>query len=245
MAASLKLDHRRGNSKRAGDSVDRLAWIQAFSRPIAKKAEEDPLQGKTVFIVDDDEEMAQSLSSLLCSLGYGVEVFTQASSFLERAQTGLSGCVLLDVRLPEVSGLEIQRRLSEAKQAIPIIFLTAHGDIQMAVAAMKAGAIEFLPKPFREQQLVDAVAEAMAWSQRADEDGRNRNDYEASILLLSKKEREILGDLSSGLQVKEIATKHSLSASTVRVHRRNIKSKIPSRNLSELIILYNKYEIRP
>jgi FixJ family two-component response regulator len=212
---------------------------------IALKTGKDPLEGKTVFIVDDDEEMGQSLASLLCSLGYRVEVFTAALSFLERAQTGISGCVLLDVRLPLVSGLEIQRRLSEAKQTIPAIFLTAHGDIQMAVAAMKAGAIEFLPKPFREQQLVDAVAEAMAWSERADEDDRNRNDYQASILLLSQKEREVLGDLSSGLQVKEIATKRKLSPSTVRVHRRNIKSKIQSKNLGELIMLHNRYEYRP
>jgi len=203
------------------------------------------LEGKTVFIVDDDEEMGQSLASLLGSLGYRVEVFRAALSFLERAQTGISGCVLLDVRLPVVSGLEIQRRLSEAKQTIPVIFLTAHGDIQMAVAAMKAGAIEFLPKPFREQQLVDAVAEAMAWSERADEDDRNRNDYQASILLLSKKEREVLDDLSLGLQVKEIATKRRLSPSTVRVHRRNIKSKIRSKNLGELIMLYNRYGDRP
>jgi FixJ family two-component response regulator len=216
-----------------------------FPQPIALKTGKDPLEGKTVFIVDDDEEMGQSLSSLLCSLGYRVEVFTTAQSFLDRAQAGISGCVLLDVRLPIVSGLEIQRRLSEAKQTIPAVFLTAHGDIQMAVAAMKAGAIEFLPKPFREQQLVDAVAEAMACSERADEDERNRNDYQASILLLSKKEREILDDLSSGLQVKEIATKRGLSSSTVRVHRRNIKSKIRSKNLSELVMLYNKYECRP
>jgi FixJ family two-component response regulator len=205
---------------------------------------EDRLKGKIVFIVDDDEEMGQSLSSLLCSLGYRVEVFTAALSFLERARSGISGCVLLDVRLPLVSGLEIQRRLSEAQQTIPTIFLTAHGDIQMAVAAMKAGAIEFLPKPFREQQLVDAVAEAMAWSERAEEDDRNRNDYQASMMLLSQKEREVLDDLSSGLEVKEIATKRNLSPSTVRVHRRNIKSKIGSKNLAELLILHNRYELR-
>ncbi len=189
---------------------------------IAAKTGEGFVEKKTVFIVDDDEEMGQSLSSLLCSLGYCVEVFTEALVFLDRARTPISGCVLLDVRLPVVSGLEIQRRLREAHQNIPAIFLTAHGDIQMAVAAMKAGAIEFLSKPFREQQLVDAVAEAMMLSDRAEEDGRSRYDYETAMLLLSQKEREVLEDLSSGLQVKEIATKHSLSPSTVRVHRRNI-----------------------
>lgn len=195
-----------------------------------------------MFIVDDDEEMGQSLSSLLKSLGYRVEVYTDALSFLDRAKAGIAGCVMLDVRLPVVSGLEIQRRLSEAQQTIPTIFLTAHGDIQMAVAAMKAGAIEFLPKPFREQQLLDAVAEAMAWSERAAEDERCRHDYHASISLLSQKEREVLDDLSSGLQVKEIAAKRSLSPSTVRVHRRNIKAKIQTNHLGKLIMLHNRYE---
>jgi FixJ family two-component response regulator len=202
---------------------------------------EDRLEGRTVFIVDDDEQMGQSLASLLGSLGYQVEVFSTALSFLKRVQMGISGCVLLDVRLPAVSGLEIQRRLSEAKHAIPVIFLTAHGDIQMAVTAMKAGAIEFLPKPFREQQLVDAVAEAMACSERAEEDARNREEYLASIQSLSPKEREILDDLSAGLQVKEIATKHKLSASTVRVHRRNMKSKIQSKSLGTITMLHRKY----
>lgn len=203
------------------------------------------MEGKTVFIVDDDEGIGQSLASLLRSLGYRVEVFTAALNFLERAQAGISGCVLLDVRLPLVSGLEVQRRLGEAQQTIPIIFLTAHGDIQMAVAAMKAGAVEFLPKPFREQQLIDAVAEAMAWSERAEADDRIRNDYQKSIMLLSQKEREVLDDLSLGLQVKEIASKRKLSPSTVRVHRRNIKSKIQEHNLTKLINLHNKYGYRP
>ncbi len=200
---------------------------------------------RSVFIVDDDEEMGQSLASLLKSLGYRVEVYTEALTFLDRAHAGIAGCVMLDVRLPVVSGLEIQRRLSEAQQTIPTIFLTAHGDIQMAVAAMKAGAIEFLPKPFREQQLIDAVAEAMAWSKRAEEDERCRHDYQMSIALLSKKEREVLDDLSSGLQVKEIAAKRGLSPSTVRVHRRNITTKIQAKHLGKLIMLHNRYERRP
>jgi FixJ family two-component response regulator len=199
------------------------------------------MEGKTVFIVDDDEGMGQSLASLMRSLGYRVEVFTSALNFLERAQAGISGCVLLDVRLPLVSGLEIQRRLSEGQHTIPIIFLTAHGDIQMAVAAMKAGAVEFLPKPFREQQLIDAVAEAIARSEQAEEDDRIRNDYQTSILLLSQKEREVFDDFSSGLQVKEIASKRNLSPSTVRVHRRNIKAKIQDHNLSKFMGLHNKY----
>lgn len=200
---------------------------------------------RTVFIVDDDEEMGQSLASLLKSLGYRVEVYTEALSFLDRAQAGIAGCVMLDVRLPVVSGLEIQRRLIEAQHTIPTIFLTAHGDIEMAVAAMKAGAIEFLPKPFREQQLIDAVAEAMAWWERAEEDERCRHDYQANISLLSQKEREVLDDLSSGLQVKEIAAKRRLSPSTVRVHRRNITTKIQAKHLGKLIMLHNRYERRP
>ena len=216
-----------------------------YDEAITLRTGEVSVEGKTVFIVDDDEDIGQSIGSLLRSLGYQVEVFTAPMSFLERAQAGASGCVLLDVRLPVVSGLEIQRRLREAKRTIPIIFLTAHGDIEMAVAAMKAGAAEFLPKPFREQQLIDAVADAMARSEQTEEADRIRNDYKASLLLLSPKEREVLDDLSAGLQVKEVATNRNLSPSTVRVHRRNIRSKIQGKNLGAFIMLHNTYRHQP
>lgn len=201
----------------------------------------EPAGGRTVFIVDDDVDMIHSLESLLRSLGYLVEAYATAQSFLDRVEAGISGCVLLDVRLPAISGLEVQRRLSEAHRAIPIIFLTGHGDIQMAVSAMKAGAVEFLPKPFREQQLIEAVAEAMDRFERDEEDVRARNAYQLDITYLSPKERAILDDLSSGFQIKEIATRHTLSASTIRVHRRNIKSKIKIETLSQFLILHNKY----
>lgn len=200
-----------------------------------------PTGGKTVFIVDDDVDMIHSLESLLRSLGYRVEAYTSAQSFLNRVESGISGCVLLDVRLPAVSGLEIQRRLSEAHKAIPIIFLTGHGDIQMAVSAMKAGAVEFLSKPFREQQLIEAVAEAMERFERDEDDVRARNAYQQDIVCLSPKERAILDDLSFGFQIKEIAGRHTLSASTIRVHRRNIKSKIKTETLNKFLTLHNKY----
>lgn len=201
----------------------------------------EPAGGDTVFIVDDDADMSQSLASLLRSLGYRVEVFTTAQGFLDRMTARLSGCVLLDVRLPTISGLEIQRRLAEAKQQIPIIFLTGHGDIQMAVAAMKAGAIEFLSKPFRDQQLIDAVAEAMARARWAEEEHHIRAAYLREIALLSPKERDVLDDLASGLQIKEIATKRGLSTSTIRIHRRNIRLKTNAANLNRLMMLHNKY----
>lgn len=204
-----------------------------------------PAGGQAVFIVDDDIDMCQSLESLLRSLGYRVEAYSSAQSFLDRAAAGISGCLLLDVRLPAISGLEIQRRLEEAQQTIPIVFLTAHGDIQMAVSAMKAGAIEFLPKPFREQQLIDAVADAMRRSAEAEEDDRIRIGYLQEIALLSPKEREILDDLSTGLQISEIAIKRSLSTSTIRVHRRNMRSKIRTRNFNRFLILHNRYRTNP
>lgn len=207
----------------------------------ADKKLSEPAGGKTVYIVDDDVDMVHSLASLLRSLGYLVEAYVTAQTFLDRVEAGVSGCVLLDVRLPAVSGLEIQRRLSEARHKIPIIFLTGHGDIQMAVSAMKAGAVEFLPKPFREQQLIEAVAEAMERFERDEEDVRARNAYQQDIVSLSPKERAILDDLSSGLLIKEIAARHALSASTIRVHRRNIKSKVKTDNLGKFLILHSKY----
>lgn len=203
---------------------------------------EEVAGSRTVFIVDDDADMRQSLESLLRSLGYRVEAYTTAQAFLDRVEAGISGCLVLDVRLPGISGLEIQRRLAEALEPIPIIFLTGHGDIQMAVSAMKAGAVEFLPKPFREQQLIDAVAEALAQSARAEEERCIRAAYLKEIALLSPKEREILDDLSSGLQVKEIASKRKLSASTIRVHRRSIKLKIRTTNITKILSLHNKYK---
>lgn len=202
-----------------------------------------PAGNHTVFIVDDDDDMRRSLESLLRSLGYTVEAFATAQTFLDRAQGQITGCLLLDVRLPGMSGLEIQRRLAEAQQKIPIVFLTAHGDIQMAVAAMKAGAVEFLSKPFREQQLIDAVAEAIEQSQQVERNCRIRNAYLQSVVLLSPKEREVLDDLSSGLQIKEVAAKRELSVSTIRVHRRNIKSKIKDSSFGELLILHRMYGI--
>lgn len=200
-----------------------------------------PDEGDCVFIVDDDAQMSQSLASLLRSLSYQVEVFNTAQGFLDRIAAGLSGCLLLDVRLPGISGLEIQRRLAEAQQSIPIIFLTGHGDIQMAVSAMKGGAIEFLSKPFREQQLIDSVAEAMAQARLAEDVRLIRSSYLREVALLSAKEREVLDDLSSGLQIKEIATKRGVSTSTVRVHRRNIKLKVKAVNLSKFVLLHSKY----
>jgi FixJ family two-component response regulator len=202
---------------------------------------EEVAGSSTVFIVDDDADMRQSLESLLRSLGYRVEAYTTAQAFLDRVEAGISGCLVLDVRLPGVSGLEIQRRLAEALEPIPIIFLTGHGDIQMAVSAMKAGAVEFLPKPFREQQLIDAVAEALAQSERAEEERCIRAAYLKEIALLSPKEREILDDLSSGLQVKEIASKRKLSTSTIRVHRRSIKLKIRTTSITKILSLHDKY----
>ena len=195
----------------------------------------------TVYIVDDDVDMRQSLQSLLRSLRYRVETFATAQSFLDRAELGLSGCLLLDVRLPAISGLEIQRRLADAKNQIPIVFLTGHGDIQMAVSAMKAGAVEFLPKPFREQQLIDAVAEAMARSERATEEDGNLKIYRELLGKLSPKERDILDDMAAGLQIKEVASKQSLSSSTVRVHKRNIKFKLQQYKMSKFLILHEKY----
>ena len=207
----------------------------------AAKTSSELAGADTVFIVDDDEDMVRSLESLLRSLGYRVEAFTSAQGFLDRVAGRVFGCLLLDVRLPGVSGLEIQRRLAEARNAIPIIFLTGHGDIEMAVAAMKAGAIEFLPKPFREQQLIDAVGNALERAARAREDDRLRSAYLDELNGLSFKERQILDDLSAGLQIKEIASARALSASTVRVHRRNIKTKIKSFRFSTFALLHNKY----
>lgn len=211
------------------------------SNEVAGMSMIDPSQPRGVFVVDDDHDVCQSLSSLLRSLGYHVECFTEAPSFLQRASARLSGCVLLDIRMPLMSGLEVQRRLNELHQAIPIIFLTGHGDIQMAVSAMKAGAMEFLSKPFREQHLIDVVSSAMAIAERVEHEYQARQDYVALASLLSRKELEILDDLAVGLLVKEIAFNRMISQSTVRVHKRNIMAKVGTQPFRSFLASHCKY----
>lgn len=189
-----------------------------------------------VFVVDDDASMRQALESLLQSIGLRVEAFGSAADFLRNphAENG-AACIVLDVRLPGVSGLDFQAELAKADLQIPIIFITGYGDIPMTVRAMKAGAVEFLTKPFRDQDLLDAVQIAL-------ERDRERRSREVSVSKLrtlfdglTPREQEVIGLVTSGLMNKQIASELGVSEITAKVHRGNIMRKMGARSLPELV----------
>ena len=188
-----------------------------------------------VFVVDDDVSVRESLRDLLESVGLRVQVFESADAFLTSRLPDVASCLVLDVRLPGRSGLEFQAELTKAGISLPIIFITGHGDIPMSVRAMKSGAVEFLTKPFRDQDLLEAVRAAI-------ERDRARREQESSIAALktrfgslTAREKEVIGYVSAGFLNKQIAAEMSISEVTVKVHRRNIMQKMNARSLAELV----------
>jgi RNA polymerase sigma factor (sigma-70 family) len=188
-----------------------------------------------VFVVDDDPSVRRAIKLLLESIGLEVELFGSAQEFLPSGPTKGPSCLILDVRLPGVSGLDFQRQLAEANINIPIIFISAHGDVPMTVRAMKAGAVEFLTKPFRDQDLLDAVQSAL-------ERDRARRQREAGIATLrerfeslSAREREVVAMVVSGMLNKQIAAKIGITENTVKVHRSRAMEKMQARSLADLV----------
>jgi len=196
-----------------------------------------------VFVVDDDPSVRRAMKRLIGSVGLQVEVFGSAPEFLAARRSDVPSCLVLDIRLPGISGLDFQRKLAEANIHIPIIFVTAHGDIPMTVRAMKAGAIEFLTKPFRDQDLLDAIHVAL-------ERDRTRRQQEAEIATLRERlesltprEREVLPLVVSGLLNKQIAGEIGTSETTVKVHRSQLMHKMGASSLAELVRLAERIGI--
>lgn len=200
--------------------------------------ETEKIASSTIFVVEDDESMRQSLSSILRSVGYKVELFESGYAFMSRAKQGLNGCIILDVRLPGPSGLEIQRRLVEAGVSAPVIFITGHGDISMAVEAMKANAVEFLTKPFRAQSLLDAISEALDRDRKTRIQSEKYNTEIQRLESLTNREFSVLENLLSGKLNKQIAYELKISEGTVKVYRRSIMKKLCVENI---IQMYNSY----
>ena len=197
-----------------------------------------------VFVVDDDPLVRDAVSNLLRSVDLQTRAFGSASEFLREKRPTLPSCLVLDVRLPGASGLDFQAELSKLDIRIPIIFMTAHGDIPMSVRAMKAGAVEFLTKPFREQDMLDAVKLALERDQGRIEAERASSELKSSFETLTPREREIMALVASGLMNKQVAGKMGLSEITVKVHRGRIMQKMGAKTLADLVRMAEALGIR-
>jgi FixJ family two-component response regulator len=188
-----------------------------------------------VFVVEDDASMRRALNNLFQSVGLEVELFGSASEMLQSKLPDVASCLVLDIRLPGLSGLDFQTELAKANIHIPIIFMTGHGDIPMTVRAMKGGAVDFLTKPFRDQDMLDAVVAAIERDRRRREADKILSDLQTRFETLTPREREVLAFVSSGLMNKQIAAQLGLAEITVKIHRGHIMKKMGAKSLADLV----------
>jgi FixJ family two-component response regulator len=188
-----------------------------------------------VFVVDDDAPLRESLKNLIRSVGLRVEAFASAQEFLRSPRPDVPGCLVLDVRLPGLSGLDLQQRMAEGDRNMPIIFITGHGDIPMTVQAMKAGAVAFLPKPFRDQDLLDAIQQALERDRKAREQRAKIEELRRRYHSLTPRERDVMPLVVAGLLNKQIAGELGTSEASVKVHRQHVMEKMGAGSLAALV----------
>jgi len=210
------------------------------------KSSHEPASAKesTVFVIDDDVAMRATLSSLFRSVGLRVELFGSAHEFAQIKMPDVASCLVLDIRLPGVSGLDFQAELAEADIRIPIIFMTGHGDIPMSVKAMKAGAIDFLTKPFRDQDILDAAVRALERDQKRRDSEKAVSELRILFDSLTSREREVMTHVADGLMNKQIAAKLGITEITVKVHRGHLMRKMKARSLIDLLGMADLLGIR-
>src|SRR5580692_10713784 len=199
----------------------------------------------TVFIIDDDRSMRQAVQDLVESVGLRAESFATGGEFLRRGRTTSPSCLVLDVRLPQMSGLDFQRRLAESGMQIPIIFVTAHGDIPMSVKALKSGAVEFLTKPFRDQDLLDAIQQALQRDGSTLKEQAEVHDLQERCRALTAREQEVMTLVVSGMLNKQIASELGVSEATVKIHRGKVMRKMQAASVVALVRMADKLKSSP
>jgi FixJ family two-component response regulator len=233
--------------KRESDDIDRSgsgAFDSVRDENQGTDLKETVQEPSIVYVIDDDASMRESLKSLFGSVGLRVEAFGAAPEFLGKKLPNAAICLVVDVRLPGLSGLDFQTELSKANIEVPIIFITGHGDIAMSVKAMKAGAVEFLPKPFRDQDLLDAVKLAL------EKDSAKRKSRKTIAVVrslfesLTPREQEVMGLVTAGLMNKQVAAEMGVSEITVKVHRGNGMRKMNANSLADLVRMADMLGIR-
>lgn len=199
---------------------------------------------RIVYVIDDDSSMRESLRSLFRSVGLRVETFGAAPEFLGKKLPDAAMCLVVDVRLPGLSGLDFQAELTKANIDVPVIFITGHGDIAMTVKAMKAGAVEFLAKPFRDQDLLDAVKLALEKDEARRKSRKTSAAIRSQFESLTPREQEVMSLVTTGLMNKQVAAEMGVSEITVKVHRGNVMRKMKANSLSDLVMIADMLGIR-
>jgi len=192
-------------------------------------------KGTTIFVVDDDEAIRDSLDLLLKTVGLNATTFGSGDEFLEAYDAGWEGCILLDIRMPGTSGMEVQKRLAESGCSIPVIFITGHGDIPMAVEAMHGGAFDFIQKPFRDQDLLDRIDQALTTSHEPVQQAARKKTVQNQLQTLTPREQEVMQLVVHGSANKVIAMDLGVSQRTVEIHRARVMEKMQARSLAELV----------
>jgi len=213
--------------------------IRRSSQPRSPKAE------SIVYVIDDDPSMREMLASLFRSVGLRAELFESAPELLQSKLPDVTSCLILDVRLPGLGGLDLQAELAKAHIRIPIIFMTGYGDIPMSVRAMKGGAVDFLTKPFRDQELLDAVSIALDRDQKSRQYGNGVSDLRKRFDSLTAREQQVMTLATTGLMNKQTAAELGLSVCTIKIHRGNLMRKMGARSLADLVKMANKLELDP